>query len=114
MNGMSASSLDFSRDGRWVTYVSYPGNILWRSRIDGSERLQLTYPPMGFVANPRWSPDGRSIVFIEWGIRSRRIHLVPADGRQSCMLLVAGDFRPADPTWSPDGKSIAYGGSDAL
>ena len=111
MNGMSASFLDFSRDGQWVTYVTFPGNVLWRSRIDGSERLQLTFPPMGFVGNPRWSPDGRFIAFMEWGFPERKIYLVPADGG-SPMLLAGGDFRPADPTWSQDGKAIAYGGSD--
>src|SRR5438876_8986579 len=44
--GISASEADFSRDGQWVTYVTFPENTLWRSKADGSERLQLTYPPM--------------------------------------------------------------------
>jgi DNA-binding winged helix-turn-helix (wHTH) protein/Tol biopolymer transport system component len=111
MNGMSASFLDFSRDGQWVTYVTYPGNVLWRSRVDGSERLQLTFPPMGFVVNPKWSPDGRLIAFMEWGFPERKIWMVSADGG-SPMLLAAGDFHPADPNWSSDGRSIAYGGAD--
>ena len=35
--GISVGELDFSRDGKWVTYVSYPdGRVLWRSRVDGS------------------------------------------------------------------------------
>jgi eukaryotic-like serine/threonine-protein kinase len=46
LSGISASHLDVSRDGLWVAYVSYPEHTLWRSRVDGSERLQLTYPPM--------------------------------------------------------------------
>ncbi|MGI8959018.1 MAG: TolB family protein [Bryobacteraceae bacterium] len=44
--GISAEFVDFSRDGRWVTYVSFPDSALWRSRIDGSDRLQLTFGPM--------------------------------------------------------------------
>jgi eukaryotic-like serine/threonine-protein kinase len=41
-SGISAGELDFTRDGKWVTYIVYPEGTLWRSRADGSERLQLT------------------------------------------------------------------------
>ena len=46
LGGISAGDVAFSRDGQWVTYVSYPENTLWRSKPDGSARLQLSYPPM--------------------------------------------------------------------
>ena len=46
LSGISAEGVDFSRDGQWVTYVTYPEGSLWRSKADGSERLQLTFPPM--------------------------------------------------------------------
>ncbi len=36
--------------------------VLWRSRVDGSEKIQLTVPPMRTGA-PRWSPDGKQIAF---------------------------------------------------
>ena len=59
LGGISASELEFSRDGQWVTYVTFPDDILWRSRVDGSERLQLTFPPveayMPFVRQMRKS-----------------------------------------------------------
>lgn len=45
LSGISALSPTFSRDGNWVAYVSYPDHTLWRSRLDGSDRLQLTYCP---------------------------------------------------------------------
>jgi len=109
LNGISASYVDFSRDGKWITYVSHPEGALWRSRIDGSERMQLTFPPMESIINPQWSPDRRLIAFTEWGAVDNRVYVVPAGGG-SPMLLLAGDFHPADSTWSPDGKSIAYGG----
>ena len=35
----------FSSDGKWVAYASYPDYTLWRSRTDGTDRLQLTDPP---------------------------------------------------------------------
>src|SRR6185437_16005157 len=53
---LSATFLSFSRDGQWMTYLS-PDNSLWRSRVDGSDALQITKPPME-VELSAWSPDG--------------------------------------------------------
>src|SRR5581483_11774273 len=39
---VSAEYLSFSRDGRSVAYGNYPEGTLWRSRVDGGERKQLT------------------------------------------------------------------------
>jgi Tol biopolymer transport system component/DNA-binding winged helix-turn-helix (wHTH) protein len=113
LSGISACFVDFSRDGQWIAYVSYPEGTLWRSRIDGSEKRQLTSPPLA-VINPRWSPNGKSIVFTDIANGDRRqtteytptrIFTVSADGG-SPELLLKGHFY--DPTWSTDGRSIAY------
>ena len=113
VGGESICMVDFSRDGQWIAYVTYPEGTLWRSRIDGSERRQLTVPPLA-VINPRWSPDGKMIVFSDASNGDRRtmtyfgpaqIYAVSADGGGP-VLLLAGNF--GDPTWSPDGRSIAY------
>ncbi len=106
LGGISACCVDFSRDGQWIAYVSYPESTLWRSRIDGSERRQLTAPPMT-VINPRWSPDGKLIAFWEIDGVNRRMYVVSAEGGGP-MLLPAKGHNPQDPTWSPDGKLIAY------
>jgi hypothetical protein len=39
----------FSKDGQWVAYASFPDGTLWKSRADGSQRLQLSYPPLTAV-----------------------------------------------------------------
>jgi DNA-binding winged helix-turn-helix (wHTH) protein len=62
LSGISAEGLALSRDGQWVSYTAYPEGTLWRSRVDESERTQLTFPPLRVFA-PRWSPDGKQIAF---------------------------------------------------
>ncbi len=106
--GISAGELDFSRDGQWVTYVSYPEGSLWKCRTDGSDRLQLTYPPMTAVL-PRWAPDGKRIAFVaEKRGKPWRILLISSDGGTP-EEAYPESRNQLDPTWSPDGKQIAFG-----
>ena len=76
LSGISAIDPTFSRDGQWVAYTSYPDHTLWRSRSDGTERKQLTYPPME-VAYPSISPDGTKVVF---GTSSEETFVVSMEG----------------------------------
>lgn len=114
LQGISAGPFDFSPDRQWITYVSYPDMVLWRSRADGSEKLQLTFPPIR-AYQPRWSPDGSRIVFLDVAFSHPwRIRLLSASGGSSEVLVPAdGDEDQADPTWMPDGKSIVFSASKA-
>ena len=106
LSGISASDLRFSRDGKWVAYVSYPEGTLWRSRVDGSDRLQVTSPPV-IAALPHWSPDGTQIAFEDLQTGLRKIFLVSANGGVAHELL-AENLDQSDPEWSPDGKQIVF------
>jgi hypothetical protein len=46
MPGIAAEGLSFSRDGERVAYVTVPDGILWASKTDGANRVQLTLAPM--------------------------------------------------------------------
>jgi len=107
LSGISAEFLDFSRDGKWVTYVSFPSHSLWRSRVDGTERLQLTLPPMQATV-PRWSPDGKRIVFFDTAPgKPWRIYLISSDGGVPEPVL--NEQRDEmDPNWAPDGNSLIF------
>jgi eukaryotic-like serine/threonine-protein kinase len=108
LSGISAGELVFSSDGQWVVYVSYPEGSLWKCRADGSERFQLTYPPMTAVL-PRWSPDGKQIAFVNDQVgKLWRILLISADGGAP-QEAYPDSRNPVDPTWSPDGKQLAFG-----
>ena len=43
--GVSAGEADITTNGEWITYVAHPELTLWRSKLDGSSRTQLTYAP---------------------------------------------------------------------
>jgi Tol biopolymer transport system component/DNA-binding winged helix-turn-helix (wHTH) protein len=107
LSGISAEGLAFSQDGKWVAYTSYPEGTLWRSKMDGSERLQLTFPPLR-VLLPRWSPDGKQMTFFarvpgaNWNI-----YLVSGDGGTPQKILPSEQSQ-VDPNWSPDGNSLLF------
>ncbi|MET0553478.1 MAG: protein kinase [Vicinamibacteria bacterium] len=104
--GVAAEGIDFSRDGRWITYATFPGGELWRARADGSEGRRLTSAPLR-VAMPRWSPDGSRIAFAaRTGSRPWQVHIVPAEGGA---IEVLTPENVSDPNWSPDGRTLFMG-----
>ena len=108
LSGISAMGLDFSRDGQWVAYNDGTDGSMWRRKVDGTQKLQLVFPPM-LAYLPRWSPDGKRIAFFghppgePW-----QIYIVPAEGGAPELVYRSG-LNLADPSWSPDGKSLAFG-----
>jgi Tol biopolymer transport system component/DNA-binding winged helix-turn-helix (wHTH) protein len=106
LGGISATEVDVSRDEQWVTYTSVPESTIWRSRVDGSDRLQLTFPPMN-AHEPRWSPDGRQIVFNDF---PSKLFVVSADGGTLQQLMPKDEpDQIGAANWSPDGGSIVFG-----
>ncbi|HEX8895401.1 MAG TPA: protein kinase [Terriglobales bacterium] len=111
LGGMSAEYVDFSKDGQWIAYVTFPEGILWRSKLDGSERLQLTYLPAR-PYNPRWSPDGKTILFYQPTSGSEtKVFTVSTDGGSPRLLLPDDPLSQTDPNWSPDGNKVVLGAS---
>jgi len=112
LSGISAVGLDFSRDGEWVVYNDYADGTMWRSKVDGTQKLQLTFPPMQ-ASLPRWSPDGKQIAFFghspgePW-----QIYAVPAAGGSPELIYRGANL--ADPNWSPDGKSLVFSVSPGI
>jgi serine/threonine protein kinase/Tol biopolymer transport system component len=108
LGGVSAGEMDFSRDRQWIAYQGYPDDTLWRSRVDGSEKLQLSSPPM-LAAMPRWSPDGKQVAFVGASPGSvGKIFLVSSEGGSPEELLPADKDNEDDPQWSPDGSSLLF------
>jgi TolB protein len=79
---------------------------------DGSHKRQLTHTENS--GEPRWSPDGRRIVFVRGGCHATRcqeaasaLWVMNADGSGQ-RRLTSGRSIDNDPRWSPDGKYIAF------
>jgi Tol biopolymer transport system component len=107
LSGISANLLAFSKDGQWVAYRSVPDGALWRSKVDGTERLKLTSSPMDIVG-PRWSPDGKQIAFSStMPGKPEHIYVVAADG--GAPKEVTNGERDEWPNWSQDGNSLFFG-----
>jgi Tol biopolymer transport system component/tRNA A-37 threonylcarbamoyl transferase component Bud32 len=108
LSGISAMGLDFSRDKEWVAYNNYADGSIWRSKVDGTQKLQLTFPPMQAYL-PRWSPDGKQIAFFGHPPgEPSQIYVIPAAGGSPELIYRRGT-NLADPNWSPDGNSLVFG-----
>ncbi len=106
---LSAASLaQYSPDGKWIAWLNASDNSLWRSRVDGSERIQLT-TPLQRIFTMKWSPDDRrlAVMGLEPG-KPWKIYLIDAEGGKLTPVLNE-DRNEADPAWSPDGQSIVFG-----
>ncbi len=106
---LSAASLaEYSPDGKWIAWLNASDNSLWRSRVDGSERIQLT-TPLQRIFTMKWSPDDRrlAVMGLEPG-KPWKIYLIDAEGGKLTPVLNE-DRNEADPAWSPDGQSIVFG-----
>ncbi len=100
----------FSRDGQWLVFVELRGTkgTLKRSRLDGSQALELTDDSM-VIWGANWSPDGTQIAFT--GKRPGepfKAYLVSRDGGVPQQVL-GGERNEVDLDWSPDGRSLMFG-----
>ena len=109
LGGISAQGVTFSKDGRYVAYVSFPEGILWKANRDGSNPMQLSDPPIDAFM-PRWSPDGAQVLFSDISSESE-IYIVSAEGGVPRKLLPEGSGKQSDPDWSRDGHKVVFGSS---
>jgi dipeptidyl aminopeptidase/acylaminoacyl peptidase len=78
---------------------------LWLMNADGSDLRQLTFGRHD-DSSPKFSPDGKTLVFVSDRSGGSQLHLLPLGGGESRQLT---HFAPgfSDPVWSPDGRYLA-------
>ena len=96
-------SLDVSPDGTSIVFELV--GDLYSLPIAGGQATAIT-TGMAFDSQPRFSPDGKSIVFLSDRDGSENVWVANADGTNSRKLSRDQSTDFASPTWSADGTYI--------
>jgi len=106
------SNAQISPDGARIVYTRQQANkiedrwdsSLWIMNADGSQHRFLTKG-----SNPRWSSDGKRILYIADGEpRGPQIFVRWIDTDGPATQVTHATEKVADARWAPDGKSIAF------
>lgn len=105
-----------SPDGTLVAYVAERGEQgdIFVAAIDGTTvRVMSDLETDEYVAEPKWSPDGRSLLWMQWphyDMPWDEAAIVVADVETGERRIVAGGERVINnwPQWTPNGESIFY------
>jgi len=104
-----------SPDGQWVVYVqgdvslekNKTARTLWLAAADGkTPPRQLTNTEKS-DGHPRWSPDGKSILFESTRSGSSQLWIIDLAGGEARQLTTIGTGAGTG-LWSRDGKQIAF------
>jgi len=96
-------SLDVSPDGK--TLVFELSGDLYTMPITGGTATRITSGP-AFDTQPRWSPDGKRIVFLSDLSGAENVWLCDPDGSHKKALTKGTNNLYASPEWTPEGNYI--------
>jgi len=104
-------SLDVSPDGRTIVFDLL--GDLYTIPVTGGSARRIT-SGSGFDGQPRFSPDGKSIVFVSDRSGSENLYLVDPDGQHLRPLTRGPNQAFVSPTWTPDGQYVVVSKSNDL
>ena len=98
-----------SPDGKRIAVVADNGNGFSDLRLYDAltGKLSLPLSDGANLADPSWSPDGKTIAVTSYTLGTPRLLLVPVDGRAS-VPLATPDGEPYRASYSPDGAWLVY------
>jgi Tol biopolymer transport system component/imidazolonepropionase-like amidohydrolase len=95
--------VDVSPDGQWIVF-DLLGDI-YRVPIAGGHAERLA-GGRAYEQLPRYSPDGRTIVYVSDRNGRDNLWLMDADGGHPRALTTLDDSFPTNPVWLPDGEYV--------
>jgi Tol biopolymer transport system component len=96
-------SLDVSPDGRTILFELL--GDLYTMPIAGGTATRIT-SGQAFDMQPRYSPDGKSIVFVSDRNGSENLWIADADGRNARALTTTERQDYLSPVWGPDSRYV--------
>jgi Tol biopolymer transport system component len=96
-------SLDVSPDGSTIVFDLL--GDLYTMPISGGRATRLT-SGIAFDAQPRFSPDGRRIVFVTDRSGGENLVTLTLDGRDTVQITRGNGNIYTSPEWTPDGQNI--------
>jgi len=110
------TALALSPDGRSVAAVIASGTAtsdLWIVDLERGTSSRFTFG-RGFVENPAWSPDGRSLAYDSAPEGPDELFIKPSDGSAGEQSLYQSPVMFKHPTgWSFDGRYVVFESLDA-
>ncbi len=102
-----ATDINFSLDGQWVVYAARENGTLWKSRLDGTGKVELTAKATGAFA-PTWSPDEKQILFTGFLLdKQPRLYVVSSKGGTPKPVLPTDNkWASMSGDWRTDGRQI--------
>jgi imidazolonepropionase-like amidohydrolase/Tol biopolymer transport system component len=106
------SAVNVSPQGDKVVYSAL-GHVYLRSLKNGAQAKRITTQETHFEYAPRFSRDGKQIVFTTWNDEStgsvRVLEMNDKDGKFGKERIITKEYgKYLTPVFSPDGKQIAY------
>jgi imidazolonepropionase-like amidohydrolase/Tol biopolymer transport system component len=96
-------SSDVSPDGKTLVF-DLLGDI-YTMPVAGGKATPLTRG-MGFDAQPRWSPDGKKIVYVSDRSGGYNLYTLSVDKKDTVQITTGNTTAYESPIWTPDGKYI--------
>ncbi|HOT02503.1 MAG TPA: S9 family peptidase, partial [Acidobacteriota bacterium] len=110
----SVADPQISPDGRRIAFTVTTSDLVKGTtnadihvvNLDGTGLRRLTASDKS-DSTPRWSPDGKTLLFVSTRSDGAQLWLLPADGGEP-RQLTRFSTGAADPVWTPDGQSVIF------
>jgi Tol biopolymer transport system component len=118
----SAGEVIWSPDGKRILYIVFSGSLsqsqksqIWTIDVETHDR-QMMLETDKLIDNPRWSPDGEKIAFLDWNNRNvyqydidtGKLKTVLGEGLKDYLFEKGKYDNIGGVWWSPDSRYLAF------